>query len=244
MQLHCSLLLLLPLLSLPPITFACNSDEFYTPKTCLLAGVVSTFECKKCPANAVQYAAADELCVCKQGYFATGARKMCDSYVGNSGGPPPFEDGFTCTECSGANMCLGGALEVPVTSSLYWTGNGPAASDDFYVQCETSSTCKSGFVRVPSANGMYLWGVAWKLRHAPRRQCPIFGQSFVGDECTCPENSEVAYSLARKPGSPDAILATTFAGYSDVWNYNVMPQFLPPWPPIFTTDLMPKYFGR
>lgn len=82
---HAHVLFLVLLFCTKSCVLACNSDEFYTPKTCLRWGVVSTFECRTCPTNAVQYAKADETCVCKMGYYATGAKYMCDDYLGNGG---------------------------------------------------------------------------------------------------------------------------------------------------------------
>lgn len=250
-----SLLLFLSLLfCLSLITLACNQDEYYGSKLCVqVYGVVSGFECKKCTDNAVQYTEADESCVCKPGYYATGAYFMCADYLGNGGATsrvwPAVQDGITCTKCSGSEACPGGAYEVPSASDMYWSGTGSAASDDFYVQC---ISCKSGYMRVPQENAVSLEGVKWKLQHAPRRNCLIYGQSFVdGKQCECPENSDVAYSLARKEGVPDARLTDPigggiFMGYRDVWNYNVKPLFDPPWAPLYLSlaASLPKYFGR
>ena len=147
-----SLVLLFPFL--PAILFACAPDEFYTPNTCLLYGVVSTFGCRKCPANAVQYSQADESCVCKRGYYATNSRRLCNDYLGNGCGTcrvwPMVDDGFDCTPCAAgsSDVCVGDAYDVPVVMGAYWAGTF-YVQEDFYVRCDRVRCPASGYMRIP-----------------------------------------------------------------------------------------------
>jgi hypothetical protein len=99
----------------PVCTLACNVDQYYTPKTCVMPGVTAPFECRTCPANSLQISAEfDEACVCNSGFSATGASYRCSEYKGNGGSEnviwPKVPDSFTCTACSASPgaWCTGG----------------------------------------------------------------------------------------------------------------------------------------
>ena len=233
---------------LPAILFACAPDEFYTPNTCLLYGVVSTFGCRKCPANAVQYSQADESCVCKRGYYATNSRRLCNDYLGNGCGTcrvwPMVDDGFDCTPCAagGSDVCVGDAYDVPVVMGAYWAGTF-YVQDDFYVRCDRVGCPASGYMRIPMAYATAIQGVTWRLQHAPRRQCLIYGQTVpnptVSSDCVCPANSYIKDAVSKQPGKADpGIVLEGGYMYSDVWNYNVAPAYEP------TPGAIAKYFGR
>ena len=224
---------------LPSLCHACASDEYYTPQVCRTRSVTTQYECRKCVDNALQYVAADESCVCYPGYYATGQYNRCWEYKGNGGIEnvvwPAVEDTFTCTKCQGGDMCLGGAYKVP-TTPINWLGDA-MKMDDFFTPCPA---CASKYRRVTWEEAPVL-ALEWKLQHAPKRFCKIFGQTWKADTCKCPEFSDVVFSLQMPQGMP------VLAGFPDgVWNYNVQPLFEPPTPIIVSNVVVVflKFFGR
>ena len=229
----------LAVLLLLPHALGCALDQFYTPQTCVHKYVTAVYGCSKCPENAVQYQQADESCVCKPGFYATGAYNRCWEYKGNGGVEnvvwPLVEDTFTCIKCGDQEQCLGGAYQVPtsINEKFYLYCDGCTVSEDFYLKCETSETCPSGYRRYDVSDG---GGVSanWALKHAPNRRCKIFGQQGGKGPCACPANSEVAYSVLDVHVAETPVLAI-----GSVWNYNAVPGFQPPQP-----GTLGKYFGR
>ena len=154
------------------------------------------------------------------------------------------DDGFDCTPCAAgsSDVCAGDAYEVPVVMSANWVGTF-YVQEDYYVRCKEANCPASGFRRVPRAYATALQGVTWVLQHAPRRQCPIYGQTVpnptVSSECVCPANSYIKDAASKQPGKADPVIVLEGGYmYSEVWNYNVAPEYAP------TPGATTKFFGR
>lgn len=203
-----------------PASCGCASNQYWTPDTaCHVKGIVAIFKCYDCPdPNAVQYSAADELCVCTPGFYAHNMRFRCENYMGNPDGDPPFHDYIECNSCKSYMRCEGGVRTEPIASAKYWTGYQIAGQllDDLYVACPA---CTSGYARLTYEESLKLeiFDVAWMTRHARGRMCKILGQtSAKGSECKCPVNSNFQYSFK-----------VAHAGLNkNVWNYDLQATFV------------------
>ena len=102
---------------------SCSSDQYYGVKsmfgqTCYYIAGILQWECKSCPADAVQHCAVepkpvpcrDEYCVCKKGFYAVDKRQQCLDYTHNpDGGVPLAEELFRCVPCPPGQFCPGGS---------------------------------------------------------------------------------------------------------------------------------------
>ena len=121
-----SLLVFVSLVSpfIPCALSECSDNQFWGVKVCdNYVTHQQEWSCYSCTSsNSIQYckfpgskatSCVDEVCVCKNGFYASSYKMMCASYDGNGGVVPPFEDIVSCTKCSDTSICYGGAKEEP-----------------------------------------------------------------------------------------------------------------------------------
>lgn len=236
----------------------CDVDKFWTPKNgaCDLWDVAipyTSWECRTCPASAVQYVSVDgvredEACMCNPGFRATAQSNRCLSYRGNPGPydytNPPVFDSFTCDACRGRDDFCPGKVTKRASYALlreFGSNSMVVQVDEFY---EPDASSVSGYRRKPDAEVISICGtpgatnpcVQLHVAHSARMHCKIYGQvaSMTPSgtlPCQCPANSKQYWdnSTAKKvqinKGDIFWNALRTNPIPANVWNLDVLPNF-------------------